>query len=774
MAGIGTKPSQLAPPGANQEEILQTAQMAEQSIARSPAGTQNASQAIAATQAPVPDMEADFAQFQANNMASMEDDFNNFVGSKAQAAPESPEEIESALRFKLSFAETDKERRSVLEQAFPGSSISQDGSDYVIKTASGKTFKTDDSGKLNLGDLADFGAEAVGMAAAGLAGAATIASVPATGGLGLPALAGIGAISGIADKGARDLLAARMGIKRDEDRSVVGEYGTAAALGGVFGGVGGAVEKQLAKKFAASEAASGIAKQASKVYQDEIAGKLANVKSLIDDGLLVPDADNPNVMLPAELTSAAPAQEAADLAKNAKIYQEYLASRDAGPLKGLWDNVVGVVANLGDNASDVGNRFSKVLETGTSKAGKGIEQFRSTVLKTGSKTQANLDNTLSVLDPNNADSIMSDLGFSFNFKNGTIEPGQIRNAAGEIGLKATPENIAAEIGAKAQERFAKDIAQDVIKLNKLIISKEGSIPVRQAEALRAEMAKKANAAFQANDSFSGTVYNKLRKSLDEDVLNGIESSLTPDQVPQFQADRARYGELKEASEVLKKALKADNVMAEKFATDIFGSKNLSADMLKQFKTVAKEDPSLFKDAFGTYVQSLVKGAANPREMASKLTKIPNEVIEIVTEGTGVTPKQWKQTIETLSSMSQTIAKAKSDEQVGLAASSLLALTDKIGAWGKVGLFKKLWSIVDKEGTALNYIRGQPIEAILKKVPPNKRGKAAELLNSLVQDVKVPTAIKEAGATLRQVPPIAARAAAKQTIREGAENLTENE
>lgn len=782
MAGIGTKPSMLVPPGANQEEIQQTAQMAQQSIAKAPAGVQGASQMEAVAQAPAIDEEAEFAQMDANlgineadEFAKMDAQMGLSQAPQAPAVPETPEEIESALRFKLSFAETDKERRSVLEQAFPGSAISQSGSDYVIKTANGKTFKTDDSGKLNLGDLADFGAEAVGMLAAGVAGAATLATIPGTmGAATIPALAGVGAISGVADKAARDAAAIYLGVNRDADRSTVKEYGTAAALGGAFGGVGGAAEKAIAKKYASSEAASKISKEASKFYQDEIAGKLSTVKSLIDDGLLTPDSANPNVLLPAELSQSQVAQEAKDLAKNAKVYQEYIASRDAGPLKSLWDNVVGVVANLGEEATDVGNRFSKVLSAGTSKAGKGIEQFRSTVMKTGSKIKANLDNTLSVLDPNNADSVMADLGFSFNFKNGTIEPGQIRTAAGEIGAKATPENIAAEIGAKASERFAKDIAQDVVKLNKLIISSEGSIPVRQAEALRAEMAKKANAAFQANDSFSGTIYNKLKKSLDEDVLNGIESSLTPDQIPQFQADRVRYGEIKEATSLLKKVLKADNIMAEKFAVDIFGSKNLGADMISAFKTVAKEDPELLKDAFGTYIKSLIKGSSNPREMASKLNKIPSEVIDLVTEGSGINSKQWKQTIETLSSMSETIAKAKTDDQVGLGVGSLLALTNKMGAWGKASLFKQLFAAVDREGVALNYIRGKPIEGILKKVPPNQRSKASELLNSLLQDYKIPGSVQEAAARIREVPPVAARAAAKQTLREGATNLVEPE
>lgn len=222
MAGIGTKPSQLANPVPGQpsvQDLIAEFEAVGSMDKPAPAEAQMQAAAVGQT-AQQEDISALISEFESGQAASVEQ-----TGVVPPELMQEGELSDIGTRLQYSFATNKDEERGVLEKAFGLENVKEDkDGNLVFKKPGDKKWKRADSENFTLNDVIDLARPAAEIVGGGLGGlaAGTATLNPFVG----------GAAAGVAGQATGDALQGLLGVER-RDRSALGDY----ALAGIGGGV---------------------------------------------------------------------------------------------------------------------------------------------------------------------------------------------------------------------------------------------------------------------------------------------------------------------------------------------------------------------------------------------------------------------------------------------------------------------------------------------------------------------------------------------------------
>lgn len=736
MAGTGIKPDALAAPVAGQDaesalndQVTQAA--GDLKPTRAPA---SAPQATESSNIPTIDPEALFQQYGGGSPsapsgeapsapqaaqpapANPEDLFKQFGGGQTPAAPAKEPDaqtIGTALRAKLSFAETPYERVETLKQAFPGAQIKKVGSgdlDYKVVTKDGQNYDLrKQSGFMDA--VANHASTIAGITASFIPQALGIAGAPETGGASV--VAG-NALAATADKATRDAIARGLDIPLDPNRNLGQEHALNTALGMAFGATSHAIEQSLVDKYGAKAAQAIKDDAAFKSLQDTIAKAIAPDVRLQGQGIL-PEGNN--LLLHEVAPNSGDALALKNSVQGSKVYNDALQERGENLAQG-FQKVYDMIGNMGNSKMGLGDKFQNYVDLTDKATGEAIGKYRDTALKAAGDNQFPATNAKAAFD-----NIASKIGLQFDPSSSSLVL-----KAGDSSTPATAKDIADAIinaGMVKNDTEAKAMGNALARAGKVLNTNEGSQMDLGDMKNNREFFK--NLYGNIRDSASGAykyAISSLERGFRNDMDDVASKFVQPGEQDAYNAAKAKFGALQDAQDVLNKSLDQDNLSAKELAKNIFSTSTGSLDKIRAVRTLTEDNPDLWRDLVGNHLETILdQSGGDLTKAAGKLKGMDKEVLLEMAGGDQQKYQNLRDMFDIAERTSKTAATATDDSKFSNALKGLTLMMHGSGVLGAKGVAGKLYDALMSSQRAQDYVSGKPIEAILKGLPPSVQQEA---------------------------------------------------
>lgn len=550
---------------------------------------------------------------------------------------------EAATRFKNAFTVTDNESLDVLRSSGLFDDVKKSAKGLMVKRRGRAGWEHFDRDKIELlGDTLDLARDAfegvienigriggaVGgfMAAAPQGAAAGTVAAPGLGtavgavatGMGGAVPGGIagGAAGAVAAKSAGDAVAQNLlGIPRDPERNMTQENVVAGGMGAGFSWLG----SRMARRAAAREAAAGEAKKTVDYAKQRLADAQADIADLQKAGAL-----EKNFRLdPQQIVGQGNIPELDATARDLSQNESFRNARRqvADSVTGAYDAVAKTLGAQAGRGSTIGDDFVLSAQNVREVEGRMIGEFKQQAeqqLKGVSQLAPRTTNTIQMIHQ----SIKT--------------PG---HAERQLGL--TPAQ-------------AKNYMHEVDVMKKLLIRTQGSMRLDTSFALQDRLTKSINANINsANGRPYAIALMDLRNSVRDDALDAMENSFKQMGDPnntllnRFQASKARYREIMEATGGLGKMLETDNVSRNEVIGKLFEGKGSYKQAMNAKTLINETNPKLWNQLSGEYFTKLRHDATDPATgsvnwsgMAKKWQNLDLRLQGELLTGSGLKPDQF--------------------------------------------------------------------------------------------------------------------------------------
>ncbi len=624
---------------------------------------------------------------------------------------------ELPLRAKTSFAQTDWERRKVLEQAFGEGNVKKAKDGFLVKRDK-KWTHFDRPGFELLADAADFSREAVessvaaGVTGAGLAAAAGETAGIATAPLAIPTVLGAGAAGGVAGKFVADEAAKAFGVPQDPSRSATGEYLMAAGGGALGAGVGQGVanyfEKRAVAKAAEMVASGPIKANQAAVGLGQFEQDIQTLSKAGYDATKQYDKVTQNAV--AQHLDEASATVGKAIDDTADAFSNFSQVKQRG-MEGIGKRFV--------------DTFKSKSDSILSSSGKLIEKYRDQAIDAAGDGEIPVKTIVSKL---------GDISNKFGFAIGEKLPGVdqlVEKGMSEDGAKELINQL------KGVGKLAADLSNSngrmqmgtLAKLKETWTSSDGIV---------------SNVLANRNLSYKDkNLFLQLGKAIDEDLTNSIGTVLTGDDKTKYLSEMARYSQAKGLQKKLASIVGSGapgDAGTEAVVGAIFKPGAKALDRIRSTKALlSTENTELWKDITGAW---LVKAAGEGEEMnfgnvLKTMSKLGTEELnEIAPKETQALLKAGLRSADKLSSASEkiTLQPQETSNIIGSIASLAHPKTAIIKFLSRMDPQQKILESIDKHG----------IDAIIKRIPPKQRMDAMEFATKYLDAAHMAGAASAAG------------------------------
>ena len=517
---------------------------------------------------------------------------------------------EAGTRFKNAFTVTDNESLQVLRQSGLFDDVKKSGDGLMVKRRGRKGWERFDRDKIELlGDTLDLARDAfegvienmgrIGGAVGGFAttapqgaavgtaiapGPGTAVGAVSTGMAGaVPGAIAGGAAGAVAAKNAGDLVAQKLlGIQRDPERNMITENGVAAAFGAGFSWLG----SKMARRAATREAAAGEARKTVDYAKQRLADAQADIAEVQASGIKL-GPDGKFKLDPHQVVGQGQIPEldatARDLSQNESFRN--FRRQVADSVVGAYDSVARTLGAQAGRGSMVGDDFVLSAQNVREVEGRMIGEF---------KQQADQQlRGVSQLAPRTTNII------------------QMLHSSVK-----TPGHAERQLGLNPAQ--ARNYMHEVDVMKKLLIRTQGSMRLDTSFALQDRLTKSINANINsANGRPYAIALMDLRNSVRDDALDAMEQSFKGMGDPgntllnRFQASKARYREIMEATGGLGKMLETDNISRNEVIGKLFEGKGSYRQAMNAKTLINETNPKLWNQLSGEYFTKLRHDATDP-------------------------------------------------------------------------------------------------------------------------------------------------------------------
>lgn len=577
--------------------------------------------------------------------------------------------LEFVERAKLSFAQTDKEKRAFLE-SLPGvTEVEKKGDDFLV-IREGKRQRVDPEQFEFFADV--FGDLARPILETGVE-AGAIAGGAALGG-GLPGAFAAGAVGGAAATNVADFVQSELlGIERDPERSRLVETAFSATLGGVLNFVGAGVVGIAARRKIVKEIAEQNAAALGKIDRvgEQFRGALAD---LDEAGLktTVEGADGkPIQILLSNLDVNTP--EAKQLVKTLQSSDDFLRIQD--DLAELHrENIDQILKSVGETqklrdfdqiaATDVGIAQKTVNFVRKLKKEEGVKigEFKARAAKTFKTAPgpvAKTDETLT--------EILGEFG--------------IRREGDEL-LGLDPTSIS-EVVAIENPNLVKPVAKLLGDVSEALVRNKGGLSPSQLENFVKRVGTLNESRVISKEGTLKRAVAKLSSALRSDRIDVVELALPETLQGEFRASMQKFSKIARSTSEVSALLDGDELATDAFVNAIFKGGKDSLRSLRATKAIVQvEHPKLWKELTGEFFNKIIfeaseGGTERPtiKAIISKLNKFGPDFRKEILEGSPFSVKDLQSVLTLAKQFEKTNLEAASEETID----------------GLVRSFIKIWS-----------------------------------------------------------------------------------
>ncbi len=655
--------------------------------------------------------------------------------SEASKAPEpSFMETMQALptRFRASFAKTDKEKRSVLDQTFGAGNVKKVKDDFLVKK-DGKWKKFDPSGMGwdLINDVVDFsreGLEEVVTSGATIAGAgAAGVSLVGTGGVSLPAaIPAVGmarAAGAVAGGTMADLYQAYLGIPRDPERNAIREQATNAALGAFGGAIGDVLSKRIAER-AARKATENI-QSTDKVALNAAKDILKTSEDLKDLGL-IRNVDGFNIaIMPSQAKLMDPnVREIAEDIASMPQYNEFINSQKEMLEEG-FDKLANAVSNYTGAKPEIGARLARTVDSLEAVEGKFIGEVRELARNMNPRAKASA---------NNFGKAISELAETIGYKTDTGDQlQQVAEGVFRFPSKITKPSADDLSSIRFSESDTKDLQKVVNKFYTKLFNNSNELTVDEIDGIYQQLSKNVNILWKRNvDPAFRYEMTKIKDAIRDDYTEMVGKNLGPQFQSAYQRSLDRFSSIKGSVENIQMALKNDAISSNALASTLFSKGKDSLQRVQATKNLLRGDDGLWRDIVGHHLNEVV--ARNTKEKKINWAGVGKEIEglgdEVMTEMFGNQKDSFKKFIKLSEAIDLGAPAAKAAEKNTGLMKNLALAAQSIFAAASSGA--TIFSRMDKEKKMYRFLSEGGLEDVLAQVPKHERSKARAFFEGFME------------------------------------------